>query len=74
MTAPHPFPPLAAIAALAALFFAILAMWLPAGLSGVDLGSGGQSSATSSEPVAAQAASFGETHNVFKRPITAPLW
>jgi hypothetical protein len=74
MTAPHPFPTLAAIAALAAAFFAVLAMWLPAGLSGLDIGSGGQPSATSSRPVAAQATSFGETHNVFKQPITAPLW
>jgi hypothetical protein len=73
MTAPHPVPPLVAIAALAALFFALLAMWVPANVSVPDFGSGGQPSFAPAQTTGDHAASVRTAENVFRQPITAPL-
>jgi hypothetical protein len=73
MTAPHPVPPLVALAALAALFFTLLALTLPATVSDLDIGSGGQSSAAPARTHADGAAAGGGVENVFMHPVSAPL-
>jgi hypothetical protein len=73
MTAPHPVPPLVALAALAALFFALLAMSLPAAVSDIDLGSGGQSSAAPAQSAGDRTAAVARADNVFRQPVSAPL-
>ena len=73
MTAPHPFPPrLVAVAALATLFFILLAMWLPGAVSEIDIGSRGDWSAEP-EP-AGGATTLGASHSVFEERVTSPLW
>lgn len=73
MTAPHPVPPLIAIAALGALFFTLLALWLPANVSMPELASGGSTSPATAHATGDRAASVQSTDNVFRQPITAPL-
>ena len=72
MIAPHPFPPrLVAVAALATLFFMLLALWLPGAVSEIDVGSRGDWSAAP-EP-SGRAMTLGASHNVFEER-TPSVW
>lgn len=73
MTAPHPVPPLVTLTALTALFFMLLAVFLPEMISNVDISSSGGSAPVAVEASQAQAQPGGEAGNVFTQPLTPPL-